>query len=350
MSKSRGNVIDPFEVIEDFGADALRFYLAREVPFGQDGPVSVEGFATRYETELANDYGNLASRTRGDDRPLPRRTPRPDASHDPEIAAELDGLADAVCAHLGPLRDHARARGDLEAHPAPEPLRRGAAAVAAGQGPRARPPSWTACWPRCTSGCASSPCCCTPTCPPRRAKLLAALGATETDARRRPLRAGRPIDVTRAGAALPEAMIDSHTHLDSCEPPNEELVAAAEAAGVDRILTVGMDGAPAARRCAAAERFPQVFAAIGRHPNVAHGFDAGDLAELRALAAPRRAASRSARRAWTSSATARRAPTRSARSRPRSRSPRETGKPLVIHTRAAEERHDARCCASTPTA
>jgi methionyl-tRNA synthetase len=62
MSKSRGNVIDPFQLIEDFGADALRFYVAREVPFGQDGEVSEKGFHTRYETELANDYGNLASR------------------------------------------------------------------------------------------------------------------------------------------------------------------------------------------------------------------------------------------------------------------------------------------------
>ncbi len=63
MSKSLGNVLDPFEVIERFGADALRFYLLRDVPFGQDGSVSTASFEQRYETELANDYGNLASRT-----------------------------------------------------------------------------------------------------------------------------------------------------------------------------------------------------------------------------------------------------------------------------------------------
>src|SRR4051794_28092151 len=63
MSKSLGNVIDPFEVIEKYGTDALRFYLMREVSFGQDGNVSTEGFENRYTTELANDYGNLASRT-----------------------------------------------------------------------------------------------------------------------------------------------------------------------------------------------------------------------------------------------------------------------------------------------
>jgi methionyl-tRNA synthetase len=63
MSKSLGNVIDPFEIIEKFSTDALRFYLMREVSFGQDGNVSPEGFETRYTTELANEYGNLASRT-----------------------------------------------------------------------------------------------------------------------------------------------------------------------------------------------------------------------------------------------------------------------------------------------
>src|SRR3981081_1529108 len=63
MSKSLGNVLDPFAVIERFGADALRFYLLREVPFGQDGSVSTASFELRYETELANELGNLASRT-----------------------------------------------------------------------------------------------------------------------------------------------------------------------------------------------------------------------------------------------------------------------------------------------
>src|SRR6185295_19395228 len=63
MSKSLGNVIEPFHVAEGYGPDALRFYVLREVSFGSDGEVSPEGFENRYTTELANEYGNLASRT-----------------------------------------------------------------------------------------------------------------------------------------------------------------------------------------------------------------------------------------------------------------------------------------------
>ena len=62
-------------------------------------------------------------------------------------------------------------------------------------------------------------------------------------------------------------MIDSHTHLELCEPPDAELVAAAVDAGVTRIVTVGIDGATCRAALEAAEDFPQVYAAIGRHPN-----------------------------------------------------------------------------------
>jgi methionyl-tRNA synthetase len=63
MSKSLGNVLDPFEVIDHLGTDALRFYLMRDVAFGGDGSVGMDSVTARYEAELANDYGNLASRS-----------------------------------------------------------------------------------------------------------------------------------------------------------------------------------------------------------------------------------------------------------------------------------------------
>ena len=83
-------------------------------------------------------------------------------------------------------------------------------------------------------------------------------------------------------------MVDSHTHLDLCAEPEAELVAAAQQAGVKLMLTIGIDSSSCRAALAAAEAFPQVYAAVGRHPNAAKGFDDADLAELRALAAHRR--------------------------------------------------------------
>jgi len=130
-------------------------------------------------------------------------------------------------------------------------------------------------------------------------------------------------------------LIDSHTHLDLCEPSDAELVAAASAAGVVRMLTVGIDGASCRAALAAAEDFPQVYAAVGRHPNAAKGFDDADLAELQALAAHERCAAigetgldfyregapvEDQTRAFAAQIAL----------------ARETDKPLVIHSRAAD--------------
>lgn len=131
-------------------------------------------------------------------------------------------------------------------------------------------------------------------------------------------------------------MIDSHTHLDLCEPSDAELVEAADAAGVTRIVTIGIDGGSCRAALASAEAFPQVFAGIGRHPNAAKGFDDADLAELQALAAHERcvaigetgldfyrdnAPAEDQRRAFAAQIEL----------------ARQTGKPLVIHSRAAED-------------
>ena len=63
MSKSRGNVVDPNTMIDEVSADAFRYFLLREVPFGQDGDFSLVGMVTRINSDLANGLGNLLSRT-----------------------------------------------------------------------------------------------------------------------------------------------------------------------------------------------------------------------------------------------------------------------------------------------
>jgi TatD DNase family protein len=131
-------------------------------------------------------------------------------------------------------------------------------------------------------------------------------------------------------------VIDSHTHLDSCAPTDGELVAAATQAGVNRILTIGQDGETGRAALAAAEAFPQVFAAVGHHPNKATGFDDGHLAELQALAAHEqcRAIGETGLdffREYAPRADQERA------FHAQIELARTTGKPLVIHTRAAED-------------
>jgi methionyl-tRNA synthetase len=63
MSKSVGNVVDPMVLADRFGVDALRYFLLREVTFGQDGSYSAEAIVARANAELANSFGNLAQRT-----------------------------------------------------------------------------------------------------------------------------------------------------------------------------------------------------------------------------------------------------------------------------------------------
>ncbi len=101
MSKSIGNVIDPRELAQAFGLDALRFFLLREVPFGNDGDYSRRALVSRLNTELANDLGNLAQRSlslvaRNCDGKLPGRG----------VLTEDDtGLLDAAAALPAALRE-----------------------------------------------------------------------------------------------------------------------------------------------------------------------------------------------------------------------------------------------------
>jgi TatD DNase family protein len=131
-------------------------------------------------------------------------------------------------------------------------------------------------------------------------------------------------------------MIDSHTHLDVCKPPDAELVARARESGITRIATVGMNPGSIERALAAAGAHEEVFAIVGHHPNEAGSFDDASRAGIERAAGHDRAvaigetgldyyrdyAPRPAQRAAFES---------------QIDIARERGLPLVIHTRAAED-------------
>ena len=112
MSKTTGNVVDPFPFIERYGIDALRYYLAREVRFGEDGTFTAEGFDARYAGELANELGNLLNRVvsmvgRYRDGVVP-----PDGGADGDLAGEVAAAA-AACAEGFAALDLSRAVEDV---------------------------------------------------------------------------------------------------------------------------------------------------------------------------------------------------------------------------------------------
>jgi TatD DNase family protein len=128
-------------------------------------------------------------------------------------------------------------------------------------------------------------------------------------------------------------VIDSHTHLDACEPADAELVASAAAAGVVRILTVGTDPESCRAALAAAERFPSVYAAIGCHPNTAQQLDEALLRDL--AAHPRCVAIGETGLDYYRDRAPRELQLRAFEAQ--IELARELGKPLVIHTREAAE-------------
>ena len=105
MSKTLGNVVDPFALLERYGRDALRYYLLREIPYGQDTPVSEEALKTRYEADLADDLGNLVQRTRAmlfrfAEGRIPEPVPGGELEEGTRLAARLRSLVQELKFHV----------------------------------------------------------------------------------------------------------------------------------------------------------------------------------------------------------------------------------------------------------
>ncbi len=103
MSKSRGNVVDPHAMADQFGVDAFRYFLLREVPFGHDGDFSRDALIGRINSDLANGLGNLLSRTLTlIERSTEGRVPDPGTGTDTPLERELQqACVDLVNQHLG---------------------------------------------------------------------------------------------------------------------------------------------------------------------------------------------------------------------------------------------------------
>jgi len=110
ISKSLGNVIDPFELIESYGLDAVRFYLLREVPFGNDGDFSRRSFVLRCNADLAKGLGNLSQRTlslihKNCDGAVPQ--PGEFTSEDKDLLKGIESTLDVVRGHIDKQAFHA---------------------------------------------------------------------------------------------------------------------------------------------------------------------------------------------------------------------------------------------------
>ena len=292
MSKTTGNVVNPFPFIERYGIDALRYYLAREVRFGEDGTFTAEGFEARYSQELANELGNLLNRVtsmlgRYRDGVVPA-----DGGGDGELAGDIATATAAFAENLDRLDISARPRGRLAHRPEAQPARRAARPLDAGQGPRARGRARPdALQPRRGPAHRRDP-------PVAGHPLLVRAhprGARPGRRARGPVRrrVGRGRAGRRRAARRPPlppgggggGVVDTHAHLDSCDAPPAELVAEAAAAGVERIVAIGVGRESSERAVALAEEHPEVLAAVGVHPNDADAFTPADAVWIRALLA-----------------------------------------------------------------
>ena len=341
MSKSVGNVLDPFRVIDRYGLDALRFYLFRDVRFGGDGDVSYERVHDRFNLELANDLGNLLSRTVAMTGQY-RDGVAPSGTVDPAIRATLERSAAAFAAHVDRFEltealeaawESVRALNRFVEERAPwklakDPARRAElddVLYTLQDGLRVIAVIIASFVPDAVRR------------HPRGRRLRRQRG--ELGQRRSGPPAGRchrtarrPAVPARRRAAC---VIDTHTHVTSCKDDPAEVLARARAAGVRRFITIGSSPTEMAEAAALADGHPDVYTTAGLHPHYAADWSDAIGDEIRSRRRTR-AASRSARPGSTGSGRAH--PRRTGDGIPRAAGDRTRSRPaLVIHCRDATD-------------
>ena len=286
MSKSVGNVIDPFTMADTYGVDQFRYFFLREVPFGQDGNYSHEAIVNRINADLANDLGNLAQRSLSMiGKAFGGKLPKPGAFSDTDktILAAADAMIGTAREHMKTQQLHQVLNcvwavvADANRYFASEapwalaktnPERQGTVLYVTAEILR-------------QVGILAQPF--VPTSASKLLDLLAVpaaereFSALDVGAARQgrrhaaaactgfpPLRRGRGEGLTM--------LVDSHCHLDFPDFAAEldAVVGRARAAGIGRLVTISTRVKRHAQVLAIAERFPEVFCSVGTHPNHAH--------------------------------------------------------------------------------
>ena len=285
MSKSVGNVIDPFTMTDTYGVDQFRYFFLREVPFGQDGNYSHEAIVNRINADLANDLGNLAQRSLTMiNKQLGGVLPKPGAfsDNDKAILAAADDM-------IGAAREHMKTQQLHQVLNAVWAVVADANRYFAGEAPwalaKTDPAKQGTVLYVTAEVLRQVGILCQPFMPASAGKLLDLLGlpagqrqfARLGDARPAPGARNKPAGARAGVSALCRAgsregvkamLVDSHCHLDFPDFKDEldGVVERARAAGIGRMVTISTRVRRHADLLAIAERFPGRVL-LGRHPS-----------------------------------------------------------------------------------
>ncbi len=287
MSKSVGNVVDPFAMIDAYGVDAVRYFFLREVPFGQDGNYSHDAIVQRINSDLANDLGNLAQRSlsmiaKNCDGVMPE--PGALAPEDTALLGQADALLAKCRVAMAEQQIHIALNVTVGARRRGEPLLRGVGAVGVAED-RYRPhgnrplchrrggASGGDPHPADHAGLGGAPARSPRRAPtsdaalPNSGRAVASPPAWHCPRRAVSSRASSNPRTIRPRPAL--MIVDSHCHLDfpDFDADRDALVERARAAGVETMVTISTRVAKYPALKAIVERYDDVYCSIGTHPH-----------------------------------------------------------------------------------